>query len=464
MAESPRALVANCVACGGTVPLRLLDPRRSCPYCDTPEPLSQEVAEKVGRLRAALLDHSAREQQLAGGQERTSPALPLGVIALFWTLVCGVHLAMFNEGLSGLPSLEFFLSDAPAGGDEIGYNARRGVWWVVYLNVTGIAVSALLGAWSGLIAGRVVVQTLEPLPPLSEDDPPRCRMCGADLPREGQVRRCGYCGSDHLLTGAAYRRRSVTLEESLTRLEAELGESVRARQEALENTAFCPLLLPLPLVFLGWALAFLPPAPAAAWAFTALAAFAALVTHVRGLLLPRITYQAGTYGPLPGDALRVGEARVRAWAELEVSTEGQPATRLLLVGAEDPTIETAGPALRWGLLLDWTPERPTRALRYRIEEEERPSGAYEQTALLHQGPTAKAKRRPILSASVHVDPEPGPPFSEGDRELLAPLSLSVSVPDAQSPLLRSFCLRDPSPLAEGSVALAATAKGRRTPP
>lgn len=408
--------------------------------------------DRVRRLRAELLNHSAREQQLVGGQTRVTPALPLLIIAILWTLICGVYFVIFNDGFNAPPPIRFFLSDAPAGSDALGYDARRGLWWIVYVNVTGIMLSALFAAWSGLVAGRVVVRSLQPLPPVRDDEPPRCRLCGADLPAAGRIRRCDYCGSDHLLTGRVFRERAATLEQSLGELEAELGKTVKARQDALEAAAYGPLLLPVPIVFIGSGAAFLPAAPAAIWAIPVLLAVAVLVLRVRTLMLPKVIYEAGAYRPLPGDDVRIGEARLRAFGELELLGTGPaPSLRFLLVGQNEP---------EWGLLLDWVSERPARALRFRVAAAMALETAVEQ-ARMHQAPTTKGKRRPVLAASVRRDTTRPVPFQQQGATASVAGTVTASVSEASAPIPREFSLCDPESLPEGAVALAALARGRR---
>jgi hypothetical protein len=189
---------------------------------------------------------SVREQQLVGKQARigrTHGSLAFFALILpIWLLVWA--LTYFSIPAPDAGPFASFLFEARA--PEEAFDPVPAKWWVLWGFATGLSLSAVLYGWA-LIGVRRVVRFALPMAPAAAGAPPRCRGCGAELPPSGPVRRCGFCGVDHVVMGEQYQRFEATLEGALgqmeTRLEVSLADRVGKAGRAVVLAGTLPILL-----------------------------------------------------------------------------------------------------------------------------------------------------------------------------------------------------------------------------
>jgi hypothetical protein len=116
----------------------------------------------------------------------------------------------------------------PVTDGSIGLNV---FWWYITLLLLGLSLVLIITALTALRVRRVVRFAL-PMPPLAADRPPRCRVCGAELPPRGAVRRCDYCSADSIVMGTRFQREQAHIEGALSQLESQIGTTLKAREDA----------------------------------------------------------------------------------------------------------------------------------------------------------------------------------------------------------------------------------------
>ncbi len=229
--------LGKCRHCGGEQPLNLHEPPDGCPFCGGAEPLPVALAERLSDLRAAIKQRARREHQIVASQLRLIEDFGLwNACAPPLVAVCMVVPMLFVVSSDLPPEISLFrflflesVTDEIAPGKFL-----VGMWWSFYAIVAYTTASAWLWMCVGAFMRRVYRFTA-PLEP-GEDGALGCRLCGAPLPRSGAiVRRCDYCGADHLLARAAYRRRARTFERALTDAEKAVSASVSRRNRLGEG-------------------------------------------------------------------------------------------------------------------------------------------------------------------------------------------------------------------------------------
>lgn len=156
-------------------------------------------------------------------------------------------------------------------------------WFTVYVGALFAAFSFGLPTLGLLYAGRVAVAA-RPLPPFAPGTPPRCRCCLASLPDSGTVRRCEFCGADHIVLDDRYRAQEASLDAVIRSALAEGARSIRAHIESAETLVSWALasvvfsLVALPIVG-GVLSAALDPGAGLYW-FPAIVGGAAFVAYL----------------------------------------------------------------------------------------------------------------------------------------------------------------------------------------
>lgn len=217
------------------MPVRVAGPPLACPYCQSPQPLEPRLAARVEALRTKLGSHDGREQLLMGRQTQLAGSVGCMYFAMTSSafLLFLAPVPLYIE-LPADRSWLWFLQTVhvtPTDG-SIGLNTW---WWYLTFLLFGWSLVLLTTALTAVRVRRVVRFAL-PLAPVGADRPPRCRVCGGELPAQGAIRRCPYCSADHVVTGQRFQRQQAQIEGALDQIEARIETSLGARERAAEWT------------------------------------------------------------------------------------------------------------------------------------------------------------------------------------------------------------------------------------
>ena len=243
MADHDPSLLAACTQCGGNVPVVLAGPAVRCEYCGSDDPLPATVRERVESVRLRVAKRSAQEQQLVGKQARLGRTYGvefLIIIATLW-LIAALFLYFMIDTPRGM-SVRQLLFDVHLPSDRADDAAAK--WWIIFILCSGFALTMFLYGLSLIFLRRVVRHAL-PMAPAAPGGAPRCRCCAADLPATGSVRRCGYCGADHLVLGERYQREERSLEQALAQIERTADKTLAVRQRRADRLARFAALFPM---------------------------------------------------------------------------------------------------------------------------------------------------------------------------------------------------------------------------
>jgi hypothetical protein len=94
---------------------------------------------------------------------------------------------------------------------------------VLGLAVLSVLTAYILAAFIRRAFGKFSLP-MQALAPIETGGTARCRLCGADLPDKGVLRRCDYCASDSIVVG-----------EELAKAEQAAGEALRQAQKAVRT-------------------------------------------------------------------------------------------------------------------------------------------------------------------------------------------------------------------------------------
>lgn len=253
----------GCRACGAPISVEQFRPL-PCAHCGTASPLTSEDETALRELahivesRAATVEQWERKVEDFG---RSFGSFELFGAVCLWLVVGGT--------LIGLA-----VSELPSGGSLIAPNVRvdQGVVfarWLVTLVGTALGASAVC-ATAARWYGRQQVFLAAALPPLAEGAAPRCRRCGATLPKGDAVRRCSFCHADSIVEGALLVALRKAVKNELSHMRVAARRSLQDREVIavrLRNALFVPPFLLLVTFPIFW---FVDTTPHPIWMWTAL--------------------------------------------------------------------------------------------------------------------------------------------------------------------------------------------------
>lgn len=208
---------ATCTRCGGSIDVPLDGSPVRCGYCGTTQGLSPRVGQALSRISELLVRLPAVHRQIQGrlslkwvsqGDRRSRNLVLVGwVTAGVWLVFAGVSIAS-ESARQGRFSLD-----------------KPFLALTVAMSLFSILTGHLLALFTRRVSREWTVPNLA-VEPAVPGGAARCRCCGAPLPASGLVRRCEYCGTDSLVSGA----RLASVERSARRLLA------TARRQATQAT------------------------------------------------------------------------------------------------------------------------------------------------------------------------------------------------------------------------------------
>jgi hypothetical protein len=237
----------KCQSCGGSVDFPLGNAEHVvCSFCGNTQGLPDKIKEVLKRLAAVMVGLPAAHRQFqektlrrfvaeAGKYRRRLLGVGWGT-AILWVVFALVDLI-----------------------GAVGKKENKGID-VVDLGVfLGLAVLSLVAAYLLVffirrISGRYSLP-MRGLAPVVPGGAARCRLCGADLPEEGILRRCSYCQTDSVIMGQqlaeAERRTKKILWDARvavsqgTESAGRLLDSVAARMQLFAYSQFFWLHIPI---------------------------------------------------------------------------------------------------------------------------------------------------------------------------------------------------------------------------
>lgn len=219
-----------CQSCGGSVDIQLGSTEQAkCSFCGNTQGLSAKVKEALKRLSTIIADLPAAHRQfqdktlrrfLEEGKKhrRTLLGVGWGTTAL-WLVF----------------ALVSFLGDLAEKGS-------KGIDFV-FLGVTiGLAVLSIVTAYLLTVFIRRITGTfslpMQALAPVSAGGTARCRLCGADLPGTGILRRCDYCRTDSVVVGEQLAEAERITKKSLQQAQTAVSQSTETAGRLLDNVTF----------------------------------------------------------------------------------------------------------------------------------------------------------------------------------------------------------------------------------
>lgn len=220
-----------------------------CLHCGAAAPLRSEdgaglqYLRQLAHQRASALEQWDKKAEDLG---RSFGSFEMFGAVFLWLIIGGTLLGLALGDLHDVRSLVDL--DAPSS-HEVAF-ARR----LVVLVCSALALSALC-ATAARWYGRQQVLCAVALPPINEGAPPRCRRCGAALPKGGPVRRCGHCQADSLVDDTLLKAQGKSVKDELSFMRETAGRSLRDRETLavrLRNALFVPpflLLVTFPVLW-----------------------------------------------------------------------------------------------------------------------------------------------------------------------------------------------------------------------
>jgi hypothetical protein len=299
-------MAASCTQCGGHVAVTLAGPPISCPYCGSDAPLPADVASKVDQLRGRVARRVAQDQHLVGRQTHIGDVF--GLFFLFAMLSVLVVLgapALFAIDLpEGMSVTQFLFEPIPAPDDffDLGPGAS---WWYLFTLITFAALTVWYWSLTQLRLRRIVTFTY-PEAPLAPGRPPRCRVCGAELPTEGTIRRCSACTADHVVAGERYQKTQGSLEAALDDHAGRIDKTLADREKDIEGfVGFAGVGSIIAVIVGALAGALAGETRPVLWAIVGgLVALTAITIAIPKLLYPAPKIR-GLYSLVPGDRLSI---------------------------------------------------------------------------------------------------------------------------------------------------------------
>jgi hypothetical protein len=204
----------------------------------------EQAAAKVCQIAAR-----GQMQERARSTRSFELGLEIGAFAVpSWLLFGGIALAFVYSSKPKYLSLHGLLNlEVSSGFNPIDTDAVLGFWLLFWL-LLGVELS-LLTTFGTLWFARRELPPPRALPPLDEQSPPRCHLCGAGLSRGGVRRRCDHCGTSNLVDGQAFDAQIVAMNEQLNVLERGLDERARAAGTVVTPLVMASAFYPVVLLF-----------------------------------------------------------------------------------------------------------------------------------------------------------------------------------------------------------------------
>jgi Zn finger protein HypA/HybF involved in hydrogenase expression len=219
-----------CQSCGGNVDIQLGSAEQAkCSSCGNSQSLSDKVKEALKRFAAIIADLPAAHRQFQDktlrrfveeGRKHRRTLLGVGWgTAGLWLLFALV------DFISDLARKEIKNIDFVSPGVFIG------------LGVLSIVTAYLLAALIRRITGKFSLP-MQALAPGVPGGTARCRLCGADLPEKGILRRCEYCQTDSVVIGEQLAAAEQMTKKAIQQAQTAVRQSTETAGRLLDSVTF----------------------------------------------------------------------------------------------------------------------------------------------------------------------------------------------------------------------------------
>ncbi|UCH97015.1 MAG: hypothetical protein JSV88_09230, partial [Candidatus Aminicenantes bacterium] len=219
-----------CQSCGGSVDIQLGSAEQAkCSSCGNTQSLSDKVKEALKRLSAIIADLPAAHRQFQDktlrrfveqGRKHRRTLLGVGwATAALWLVFALVN----------------FISD-------LAEKESKGINFVVLGVFIGLAVFSIVTTYLLAVFIRRITGTfslpMQALAPVAPGGTARCRLCGADLPEKGILRRCEYCRTDSVVIGEQLAAAERMTKMSIQQAQTAVRQSMETAGRLLDSVTF----------------------------------------------------------------------------------------------------------------------------------------------------------------------------------------------------------------------------------
>jgi hypothetical protein len=220
---------AVCQTCGGGVEIGAAGAENAvCRFCGDNKGLSDKVRESLNLLSSIIRDLPEAHRQFQektlrrfmedGGKHRRTLFWVGWGTACVWILFGAVNL----------------VSDLAR--EEVKRIDYRFLGVMAGLAVLSVISSYVLAYFIRKVSGKFSLPMLA-LAPVEAGGSARCRLCGAELPAEGVVRRCQYCNTDSVVSGNRLAEARRKAEEAVAQAQSAVNQSTETAGRLLDNAA-----------------------------------------------------------------------------------------------------------------------------------------------------------------------------------------------------------------------------------
>jgi Zn finger protein HypA/HybF involved in hydrogenase expression len=219
-----------CQSCGGNVDIQLGSAELAkCGSCGNTQGLSDKVKEALKRLSAIIADLPAAHRQF---QDKTLRRFVEEGKKHRRTLL-GVGWG--TAGLWLVFALVSIISD-------LAEKESKGINYVfpgvtIGLAVLSIVTAYLLAAFIRRVTGTFSLP-MQALAPVSAGGKARCRLCGAELPEKGIMRRCEYCQTDSVVIGEQLTEAERMTKKAIQQAQTAVRQSTETAGRLLDSVTF----------------------------------------------------------------------------------------------------------------------------------------------------------------------------------------------------------------------------------
>lgn len=220
---------AICQTCGGSVEIGAMDGDNAvCRFCGDNRGLSDKVNESLRMISSIIRDLPKAHRQFQektlrrfmedGGKHRRTLFWVGWGTACVWILFGGVNL-ISDIAREEVTNIDYRFLGVMAG--------------LAFLSVIS---SYVLAYFIRKVSSKFSLPMLA-LAPVEAGGNARCRLCGAELPAQGVIRRCDYCNTDSVVSGGKLAEAQRKAEEAVAQAQTAVNRSTETAGRLLDGVA-----------------------------------------------------------------------------------------------------------------------------------------------------------------------------------------------------------------------------------
>jgi hypothetical protein len=219
---------AVCQSCGGNIDIHLKRSEQiTCQYCGNKQGLSQKIQKALKQLSeiiASLPDaHRQLQDKALRGMIQNREKQKRSILLAGW-ITGGIWLLfVLVEVISQAARKKLNETNIQYVGFMVGF---------IFLSIGAAYILIKLVK----ITSKTFSFPMQALAPQSPGGPARCRLCGANLPDKGVIRRCKYCQTDSVLVGENLATVEQLARDALQQAKDSIQKSTESAARLLDNT------------------------------------------------------------------------------------------------------------------------------------------------------------------------------------------------------------------------------------